>query len=422
MDDRRHVILATVGTDGDVFPHLGLGAVLRDRGHRVTFAAPETYRDRARAFGHEFCPLVTNDEVGRMLADPDLWHPLRSGPMMARWGAPMIPRQYDLLAALAAQSNSVIVANPGVLAARVVQEKLGCPMASLLLQPGLLPSNSAPPEMAGGLTIPSWLPNPLRTLYWLAVDAAGYVLVARSLNRLRTRLALPPVRRVFRWWLSPQLVIGLYPSWYATPQPDWPPQLRLAGFGQFDGVKGELSPDVLAFCRNGPPPVAFTLGTGMRHAAEFFRTAVAACEALGARGILLTKYRDLIPASLPSTICHCGFAPFRQLLPLCGAAVHHGGIGTTAAALEAGCPQLLLPMAWDQPDNAARVTKLGVGTALGPRRRTSADMARALARLMVPQVREQCRAAATQSSRESGLDVAAGWVETLVGDAHLRRR
>ena len=39
-----HVILATVGTDGDVFPHLGLGATLRARGHQVTLAAPETYR------------------------------------------------------------------------------------------------------------------------------------------------------------------------------------------------------------------------------------------------------------------------------------------------------------------------------------------------------------------------------------------
>src|SRR5687767_14279009 len=102
-----HVILATVGTDGDVFPFMGLGAALRARGHRVTLAGPETYRDRARALGMEFCPLATADEVGRMLADPDLWHPFRSGTMMARWGGPMIPRQYEAPAGLAAgQSDS----------------------------------------------------------------------------------------------------------------------------------------------------------------------------------------------------------------------------------------------------------------------------------------------------------------------------
>jgi UDP:flavonoid glycosyltransferase YjiC (YdhE family) len=307
----------------------------------------------------------------------------------------------------------VLVANPGLLPARLVQEKLKVPLASLLLQPGLIPSCTAPPEMPGGLTIPAWLPHPLRRAYWLAVDAAGYLLVARSLNRLASRLNLPPVRRLFRWWLSPDLVIGLFPSWYAEPQPDWPPQIRLAGFGRYDGVKAELPDNVRAFCQAGPPPVAFTLGTGMAHAARFFRDAVAACGAAGVRGVLLTKYPDLIPPSLPPTIRHCAFAPFRQLFPLCGAVVHHGGVGTTAAALEAGCPQLVLPMAWDQGDNAARAKRLGVAVALGARQRSSGHMARALCWLLRPTVRERCREVAMLAAREDGLEVAADWVEQM---------
>jgi UDP:flavonoid glycosyltransferase YjiC (YdhE family) len=412
-----HVILATVGTDGDVFPHVGLGAALRARGHRVTLAAPEPYRARADAMRIEFCPLVTAAEAGRMLADPDLWRPLRSGAMMARWGGPMVPRQYAALAELAERPGSVLVANPGVLAARLVQEVLGTPTASLLLQPGLLPSSTRPPAMPGGLTMPAWLPRPLRRLYWLGVDAAGYALVAPPLNRARAGLGLPPVRRVFRWWLSPDLVIGLFPPWYAATQPDWPPQLRLAGFGRFDGARGELPEDVRAFCGEGPPPIAFTLGTGMRHAAGFFRTAVAACDALGARGLLLTKYPDVVPARLPPRVRHCAFAPFRRLLPLCGAVAHHGGIGTTAAALEAGCPQLVLPLAWDQPDNAARVATLGVGLTLGPRRRSGGHVSRALARLVAPDVRARCRAVARRAGGEDGLEVAAGWVEEWAGMA-----
>ncbi|HKB05192.1 MAG TPA: glycosyltransferase [Gemmataceae bacterium] len=294
-----HAILATMGTDGDVIPYIGLGVALRTRGHRVSLAAPEPYWARADALGLEFHPLVTAAEAERMLADPDLWHPFRSGVMMARWGAPMIPRQYEALAALAGQPGSILVASPGVLAARLVQEKLGTPTASLLLQPGLLPSSIVPPKMPGGVTIPARLPHSLRRLYWLAVDAAGYVLVGRSLNRVRAGLGLPPARRVFRWWLSPDVVIGLFPPWYAAPQPDWPAQMRLAGFGRFDGAKGELPEDVRVFCGEGPSPIAFTLGTAMRHAAGFFRTAVAACDALGARGLLLTKFPEIIPSRLP---------------------------------------------------------------------------------------------------------------------------
>jgi UDP:flavonoid glycosyltransferase YjiC (YdhE family) len=85
---------------------------------------------------------------------------------------------------------------------------------------------------------------------------------------------------------------------------------------------------------------------------------------------------------------HCAFAPFRQLLPRCAAFVHHCGIGTTAAAVEAGCPQLVLPLAWDQNDNAARVVKLGAGMRLGAWGRGSRHMADALARLMAPEFRE----------------------------------
>jgi UDP:flavonoid glycosyltransferase YjiC (YdhE family) len=408
-----HVILATMGTDGDVFPHIGLGAVLRARRHCVTLAAPEPYRARADALGFEFCPLVSAAEVEQMLADPDLWHPFRSGVMMARWGGPMIPRQYEALARLAGQPGSVLVANPGVLAARLVQERLGTPTASLLLQPGLLPSCTGPPEMPGGLTIPPWLPRPLRRLYWLGADAAGYVLVARLLNRVRVGLGLSPVRRLFRWWLSPNLVIGLFPPWFAVSQPDWPPQLRLAGFSRFDGSQGELPEDVRRFCQEGLPPIAFTFGTGMRHATGFFRTAVAACHAFGARGLLLTKYPDVIPTPLPPRVRYCAFAPFRQLLPLCGAVVHHGGIGTTAAALQVGCPQLVLPLAWDQPDNAARVTRLGAGLTLGSRNRSSGHVSRALAQLMVSEVSDRCRVIARRAAGEDGLELAAGWVEDL---------
>lgn len=266
-----HVILATVGTDGDVFPHVGLGAVLRGRGHRVTLAAPETYRQRAIGLGLEFCPLVSARETARMLSDPDLWHPFRSGMMMARWGGPMIMRQYELLASLArCERETAIVANPGVLAARLVQEKLGTPTASLLLQPGLLPSCHAPPEMPGGTTLPRWVPRVLRPLYWLGIDAAGFGMVGPWLNPVRRQLNLRPVRRLFRWWLSPECVIGLFPEWFGEPQADWPGQVRLCGFGRFDGTRDELAEDVRRFCDEGTPPIAFTVGTGMSHPRDFF--------------------------------------------------------------------------------------------------------------------------------------------------------
>lgn len=98
-----HVILATIGTDGDIFPYLGLGTMLQARGHRITLAAPECYRARAQAMAMEFCPLVTVAELEQLLADPHFWHPFLSGVISARWGAPLVLRHYDELARLVAK-------------------------------------------------------------------------------------------------------------------------------------------------------------------------------------------------------------------------------------------------------------------------------------------------------------------------------
>src|SRR5262249_56061237 len=118
-----------------------------------------------------------------------------------------------------------------------------------------------------------------------------------------------------------------------------------------------------------------------------------ACRLRGRRGLLLPKCRGHLPAPLPPFVRHCEFAPFRQLLPLCAALVHHGGVGTVAKALAAGTPQLVLPFAFDQADNAARVQRLGVGDWLKPRQRSGAQIAKTLSRLMTPPLRAPCRTA-----------------------------
>jgi rhamnosyltransferase subunit B len=407
-----HAILVSIGTDGDIFPYIALGTRLRSRGHRVTLASCEQYRALAVELGFSFCSLVSNEEMHEVLANADFWHPVKSGIVGARWGVRAIPRQYQQLADLTRDANAVLIANPGVLAARIVQEKLGVPLATLLLQPGMLPSVSAPPVLPAGPTLPGWAPWPIGRLYFWLIDALGGLLFGRDLNRFRASLNLKPVRRVFRWWLAPELVIGMFPDWYAPPQADWPTQIKLVGFPLDDGRPEKALPaDVLEFCGAGEPPIVFTLGTGMMHAAEFFREAVEACRTLGARGLFLTKYRQQLPDSLPPFARHCEFAPFLQLFPGCAAVVHHGGVGTTAKALASGTPQLILPLAWDQPDNAARVKRLEVGAWLRPSRRSSRHLVEALTGLRRPRMRERCRELAARFGNHDALEIAANLVE-----------
>jgi UDP:flavonoid glycosyltransferase YjiC (YdhE family) len=241
-------------------------------------------------------------------------------------------------------------------------------------------------------------------------------LLGPELNGTRTELGLAPVKRIFNDWInSPTLTIGLFPEWFAPPQPDWIPQLRLTGFPLYDEHDvTRLSPEVEAFLAAGSPPIAFTPGSAMTFGHEFFAAAVAACEKLGRRGILLTRHPDQIPTSLPESVRYFDFVPFTHLVPRCAALVHHGGIGSMSQAFQAGVPQVVMPMSHDQPDNIERAVGLGVGAELKPKHFTGDRLAAVLKPLLdSPDVHAKCQAIAVKLAGSTALDDTAKLMESL---------
>ena len=102
------------------------------------------------------------------------------------------------------------------------------------------------------------------------------------------------------------------------------------------------------------------------------------------------------------------YVALRTLLPRSAALVHHGGIGTTAEALRAGVPQVIVPLAYDQFDNAARVTALGAGAsvaggAAGARPRKLAAVLRRL--LASEATRTGCARAAARCAEDAAHDL-----------------
>jgi rhamnosyltransferase subunit B len=161
------------------------------------------------------------------------------------------------------------------------------------------------------------------------------------------------------------LSVALFPAWFGPTQPDWPAPLYRAGFPLYDpNPDAPLPPRLAHFLDAGPAPVVFTPGTGNTQAVEYFRHAKHSAARLGLRAIFLTPHHAQLPPDLPSSIFWQDYVPLRSLLPRVAALVHHGGIGTTAEALRAGTPQLVVPLAHDQFDNAARVVLLGAGASL----------------------------------------------------------
>lgn len=385
-----HVVLATVGSAGDVAPIVALGTVLAGRGHRVTVLTNPHFRAMVEGAGLELAPIGTAAGYDRALANPDMWHPTRGLGAIARAAIlPAMRPMYDYLAGLD-PARTVLAATALAFGPRLAQERLGFRLVTLHLQPAPLLSAYDNPEMAG-VRLPDWLP--VRTQAWrLELGERRFVdpLLTPGLGAFRAELGLPPVSRVLgRWIHSPDTAVGLFPDWFAPPRPDWPANLVLAGFPG-GGADTPLDPGLAAFLADGEPPVVITLGSAMAHGARVLEEAVPAVRRVGRRAVVLTQFRDQLPPRLPPEVRHVAWAPLERLLPRAAALIHHGGVGTAAQALAAGLPHLVVPFAHDQPDNANRLCRLGVAERVSPRVFRAPRAAAALRRLLDPAVVARC--------------------------------
>ena len=381
-------LVVSIGSAGDVHPSVAVALALRDRGHAVSVVTNPYFAPLLERVGLPLMPIGTVAQFDAVTANPALWHQLRGMGVIARMVDLVTSDVYRLIEQQTAARDTVVVAHPLAFGARIAQEKLDVPLVTLHLAPSTLWSLDQAPVPAHYLgSINSW-PQPLKQLLLALGDRFLDLELAPPLNRFRAELGLAPVRHIAsRWWHSPQRAIGLFPEWFAAPQADWPARTALTGFPLYDerGV-APVSPGLEAFLTAaeaaGDPPVVFAPGSANRQAGRFFAAAADACRRLGRRGVLLTRYPEQLPERLPDGVRHAEYAPFSEVLPRAAALVHHGGIGTAAQALAAGRPQLVMPMAFDQPDNAARLVRLGVARMLPPARFSGARVARQLAALL----------------------------------------
>ncbi len=419
--DPLRIILTPVGSSGDVHPYVGVGRALKQRGHDVTVVTSEPFKDVVERAGLTFHALGTAEEFNELLRNPDLWHPRKGLPSILRMIATRMRDAYDTIDSLIDDVDStVLVGHSIAFAARMLEDKRSVNAVTIHLAPSALRSLEKMAIHLPGVDF-SILPMPLKRLLWWFVDR---VFIDRhiepELNRWRRELDLPPVRRPFRSWVnSPRRVIGLFPQWFGPPQPDWPPQTRLTGFPLWDeSGQHETNHALESFLGAGraggssDAPIAFTPGSANMHGPMFFRAAIDATALMGRRALLLTRYPEQLPDPLPDHVMHVAYAPFSQVFPRCAAVVHHGGIGTCGQGLRAGVPQVVMPLGFDQPDNAMRLKRLGVGTWVTPRRFKPRRVAQTLSALIESdEVRDACVRAKRRVDPEAALQLTSDLIE-----------
>jgi len=409
------VALITMGSAGDVHPLLALGRALQERGHEVVVLSLPNFQAEAEGAGLRFVAVGSAEAYDKTIRHPKLWRPVDGVGVLWRYLLrPFIGPSYEALTALIQQGVQVLVAPPVVMGARLASERWGVPLLSVYTAATLLRSDRWPVTLASW-RVPRWVPSWAVRVAWRSLDRWGLEpLVADDLNTWRHRLGLPKVDgSVFgRWMHSPQGGVALFEPWFAAAA-DWPAQVKHAGFMLYeqDEQKG-LPPHVLEFLSQGPPPVVFLPGTAKVNAQAFYEAAVASCEERGWRALLIGP--DAPESDRPG-VCTARYAPLGLLLPRVRAVVHHGGVGTCAQALRAGVPQVVLPSAFDQFDNAMRIERLGVGRSM-PMKRVHAQALSAMLRAVMdsPAVQERCRHWAEQVQVSRARERACECVEALL--------
>jgi UDP:flavonoid glycosyltransferase YjiC (YdhE family) len=409
---KRRVLLTTFGSYGDLHPTLAVALELQRLGLEPIIGTIEPYRTKVEAIGLPFRPIRSSAllEPTRELMAKIL--DLRDGArfIIRKMMMPSLRTAYaDTLAAAA--DCDLLVSHPLTFSTQAVAELTCKPWVSTHLAPLSVMSPLDPPVLPPA----PWLDHlrPLGPRFFGPLIRLGKRSTrhwTRPYDLLRAELGLPRLEHpLFEGSYSPTLALALFSPLLGPPQTDWPPQVVATGFPFFDRDV-ELAPEMERFLAAGAPPLVFTLGTSaVVDAGRFYHQSADAAIKLGRRAILLTGLDPANrPPHLPPSVAAFDYAPFSTLFPRAAAIVHQGGVGTTAQAMRAGRPMLVMPYAVDQPDNAARVQRLGIARVVSRKAYSAERAARELNLLLsTPSYAERATQIGAQIRAESGAATAA---------------
>jgi UDP:flavonoid glycosyltransferase YjiC (YdhE family) len=331
------------------------------------------------SYGLEFAPI--EGDVPALMAG-------ETGQQMLETGNPLqlIQRYAQMVEPLlaqgmadswkACQSSEAIIGTAYTSWGYDIAQKLGIPFYFAALMPQSANPDFPFPSLPPTLPLGGFL-NSLT--YPVLLEGFG-LMFRKSINQFRqTTLQLSPLPRWTGLYgrldkAGVPYLYGFSPT--VVPKPsNWETRLHVTGYWFLEHPQDWTPPeDLLAFLAAGSPPVY--IGYGSMTGREPFRMtdmALAALAKTGQRGILLTGWGGICAADLPETVFKLESAPHDWLFPRMAAIVHHGGAGTSAAALRAGVPSVVVPFFGDQPFWAHRLLQLGVTPAPIPKSSLTAD-------------------------------------------------
>lgn len=396
------VVIAAIGSRGDVVPFAHVAHRFAAAGHDVTVVTHETLTGLL-APGLDVVGVPSNPEV--LLAGPAA-DALRSGNLRALNRTRHVFADFIASARRPAREAlggaDVLVAS--TLAIGAVDEALGqrIPVVRAQMWPEF-------DEFDG--------PMPLLPYAWLVPTPLRRA-ARRALRRMEPYLGgVDGVWRRGRLYLMPHQPVGLITSTlgslYAfSPRvvPDSPARGAVTGWWTAPGPPPALSPEVETALRSGEDWIFVGFGSMHQSDPDRFLTRLGdACAAQGVRAV--AQFGARRGMTHPHVLC-IGEEPHAALFTRVRAVIHHGGAGTTGSAVRAGVPSVVVPHFADQFYWGHRLHALGVAPRPLPRPlATTGALARAIGGALRPSRAERAASLADAVRGEDGAGQAVAHVE-----------
>ncbi|XP_042040024.1 sterol 3-beta-glucosyltransferase UGT80B1-like [Salvia splendens] len=408
------IAVLVVGTRGDVQPFLAVARRLQAYGHHVRLATHSNFRGFVKSAGVDFYPLGGDPRVlaGYMARNKGL---IPSAPGEISIQRKQIKAIIESLLPACTEPDLItgepfraqaIIANPPAYGHAHVAEALGVPLHIFFTMPWT-PTYAFPHPLAR---------VPQSAGYWLSyilVDLLIWWGIRGLINEFRrNKLKLPPIAYFSSYHGSiSHLPTGYMWSPHVVPKPDdWGNQVDVVGYCFMNlGSKYQPSEEFAGWIQKGSPPIYIGFGSmPLDDSNKTTKTILEALEITGQRGIVDRGWGDLGKYSnMPDNVFMIVDCPHDWLFPQCSAVVHHGGAGTTATGLKAGCPTTIVPFFGDQFFWGEIIYQKGLGPAPIPiSQLTVESLTEAIRFMLQPEVKSRAMEVAAHIEKEDGVGAA----------------
>ena len=421
-----HIFILTLGSRGDVQPYVALGKGLKAADNIVTLCTSASFAsfitNHGLNYGYmndEFIKLIDSD-AGReaMENTTNLLEVFRTYRKLAKQVAPMQRMMLnDGWNAVQKAKPDLLIFHPKAYGGPHFAEKLGIPVIMATPLPIYVPTTEFP-----NMGFPNWkLGGWYNKLTYTIVQKLTILWSSKYIKEWREAHNLPPQPSnmdPLHTSTGEQIpVLHCYSKHVAPVPTDWLDSAVATGYWFLERQEAWQPPRELQnFLDAGEPPVYVGFGSmAGRNPQRLTQIVIAALQKAKVRGIIATGWGGLAVNDLPDTILQIDNAPHDWLFTRMAAVVHHGGAGTTAAGLRAGCPTIICPFFGDQPFWGQRVQALGVGSKPIPQKKLTVEkLATAICEVTTnPTIRQKAEALGKKISAEEGVANAISFIRTI---------